>query len=960
MRRIVVFALLMAGFAAFSSAQKRLVLIEEFTNVGCGPCASWSPELDSLIRYRLGDCIAIKYHSGYPEKNDPYYLYDREAHQARVDFYNVTGVPATFVDGQELGVRTFSFLSQAVSYSQQQAPAFTIGVQKELSGQQLTVQASATALTDIGDASQLRLFVAAIEEHIKKGVPYSNGERELYYTMRKMLTPAEGYALTDGPLATGAAAAEWQGQWEADFFDDLGELGVVAFVQDMTTRQVLAAAYSGPKVERQDQLALISLSDTPDLICKPEFGGTVILRNDGANAITSATLNVRVNGATATYPWTGHLDYLDRDTLTFGGFTAFELSPTSKNAAEVWFSGVNGTEAVSNSRSTIFQNAVQATYGVRLRIYTDKKPEETTWLLRNSAGDVVCQGGPYTEARKFVTEEFNLTHDDCYELEFRDSGGDGIKGANGNGYYQLQQLDAEGRATRLLQGDYDGATHIVNFSLSNAPAPERRRLVLFEEFTNTSCDPCAEFSPALNQAVYDRMGQMVAVTYHYNFPSPQDPFYLANPDQVMARANFYGVTGVPALRVDGQHMGAWGYEQQLNNYIDAAGAIAPLADISVEASLSADGTLTVKPVVQNLQSGAFNDLRLFSAVVEERVEWSQPAANGERAWNYVMRCLLPSADGQKVDATQVTPQEFTFTWPVEHFTDQQELGIVTFLQDMATQQVLATTYTPRPTGSPRAAKILKVLNMPDRICNPQFTSDLQVRNTGSETLTSATINVSINGQVQRTPWTGSLEPLGIVTMRTPNYTDFTLNADTGNELELWLSDLNGNSADESVHKTFTISNAYRAANAVRLTLMTDTNPEETTWAVLNSAGDVVCQGGPYTEARKKVVVDLPLDSDDCYLLEFEDQGGDGISQGRGYYMLHEVNAEGKTRLMVQATYGEPLHDVYFSLSNASAASVTTLTAPQQDGQRAYDLQGRPATEDSHIIIYNGGKGVRKR
>ena len=34
-------------------AQKPLVLIEEFTNTGCGPCASWSPVLDATIDYHL-------------------------------------------------------------------------------------------------------------------------------------------------------------------------------------------------------------------------------------------------------------------------------------------------------------------------------------------------------------------------------------------------------------------------------------------------------------------------------------------------------------------------------------------------------------------------------------------------------------------------------------------------------------------------------------------------------------------------------------------------------------------------------------------------------------------------------------------------------------------------------------------------------------------------------------------
>jgi hypothetical protein len=292
---------------------------------------------------------------------------------------------------------------------------------------------------------------------------------------------------------------------------------------------------------------------------------------------------------------------------------------------------------------------------------------------------------------------------------------------------------------------------------------------------------------------------------------------------------------------------------------------------------------------------------------------------------------------------------------VTGFTNERELGIVTFVQDMVTKQIMGTAYTPYPTGSPRAVKILKVMNTPDRICTSHFTADLMVRNTGSETLTSGTLCVSINGHTQRTPWTGSMEPLQIATLRIPDFTDFTLTDNGQNEVELWLADLNGHAEDESFHQQLTIANAYQARNAVRLTIMPDQQPEEITWSVINSAGDVVCQGGPYQEARKRVVVDLPLTADDCYLLEFKDSGGDGIEAGRGYYMLHEVDASGKAHLMVQQTYSDALHDVFFSLQNASADAVDAATIQQQPDAPAYDLNGRRAVNGSHIIIYKDKK-----
>ena len=199
---------------------------------------------------------------------------------------------------------------------------------------------------------------------------------------------------------------------------------------------------------------------------------------------------------------------------------------------------------------------------------------------------------------------------------------------------------------------------------------------------------------------------------------------------------------------------------------------------------------------------------------------------------------------------QVTPTHQQLTWNVENFTDETELGIVTFVQDMSTKELLGAVYTPRPTGSTSAAKILEVIDTPDRICTPQFSSRWVVRNIGKKTLTQANLNVRVNGTVQTTPWTGKLEYLEIDTLATPMFEDFNLVDEGLNEVELWLSDLNGTES-ESIHRTLTLSNAHKAQHSVRLTLMTDNKPEEITWKLYDSAGEVVDEGGPYTEARKK-------------------------------------------------------------------------------------------------------------
>ena len=448
------------------SAQNRIVLVEEFTNTGCGPCASWSPELDAVIENRLGDCVAIKYHSNYPNRNDEFYNYDSDTQQKRHDFYEVTGVPATFVNGEKLYFRTSSCLDETITQQMAQPERFSLTLSKEIEDHRMSVQANLTPLQEIESGTSLRLFVAAIEEHIYPSEPYPNGETSLHYTMRKMFTGGDGIQISDDGLHA-SQVYSYGALWEIDFCDDETQLGAVAFLQDINTKEVVCAAYSGAGTNKENHLTLVALNDTPDFICVPNYYGHVVLRNDGSNMLTTATLNVMVNGTLKQYPWKGELDYLERDTLAFDGFHDFSLSD-DENQVQLWFSDVNGTTVESNRINSSFSNSPQAHYGVQLRLYTDNKPYETTWKLYNSAGDVVQEGGPYADPMKLYIENFPLTQDDCYLLEFLDAGNDGIKGNNGTGYYQLFQIDHAGMTQHLTQGNYDGAVHEVYFNLTEA------------------------------------------------------------------------------------------------------------------------------------------------------------------------------------------------------------------------------------------------------------------------------------------------------------------------------------------------------------------------------------------------------------------------------------------------------------------------------------------------------------
>ena len=87
--------------------------------------------------------------------------------------------------------------------------------------------------------------------------------------------------------------------------------------------------------------------------------------------------------------------------------------------------------------------------------------------------------------------------------------------------------------------------------LSSLFAQEQKQLALVEEFTNTSCGPCAGFAPYLDAALRKTVGKCVAIKYHVSFPDPADKFYRCDPQNFNTRRFYYGVNGVPSWYVNG-------------------------------------------------------------------------------------------------------------------------------------------------------------------------------------------------------------------------------------------------------------------------------------------------------------------------------------------------------------------------------------------------------------------------
>lgn len=326
-----IFTPVLALAALFAAAQtQRLVMIEEFTNASCGPCASQNPAFNTLLAANPTKQISLKYQTVWPGF-DPMNAQNPTEVASRVTYYGVNGVPYTRMDGVEITGSSYAGAPANLTQAKLDAAyaiASNVGVSvshtisNDLDSIYITVNvtnATANALTTTGHVLHVGI---AEEEIIFPTAPGSNGETDFFFVMRKMLPNASGTALP----ASIAASGNWQQTFAValpTYIYNYGEIAVVAFVQNNSTQAVLNAGYSAKQPVPAGNFDAAITGTAPAVsLCAANFVPSFTLTNSSASALTSATISVSVNGGPAVNQnWTGN--------LAPGGSTAVALPSTA-------------------------------------------------------------------------------------------------------------------------------------------------------------------------------------------------------------------------------------------------------------------------------------------------------------------------------------------------------------------------------------------------------------------------------------------------------------------------------------------------------------------------------------------------------------------------------------------------------------------------------------------------------
>lgn len=224
------------------------------------------------------------------------------------------------------------------------------------------------------------------------------------------------------------------------------------------------------------------------------------------------------------------------------------------------------------------------------------------------------------------------------------------------------------------------------FSLLNA-----QHVVLGEDFTSTTCEPCFPSSLVLDSLSERYSGSFIVIRYHVWWPPPgDDPFYLDNTVENAARNDYYDNLFAPHLFLDGsidagRDHNVW--ETILEERMKRETEI----DITISNTTNGlQGNATASIVSCADLSG--RALRAHFVITESGIEFEAP--NGKSIFHQVMRDMLPDPTGEPITLLPETNVQLTRDYTIDFSWNPDHLHIVVFVQDNDTREILQAASDP--------------------------------------------------------------------------------------------------------------------------------------------------------------------------------------------------------------------------------------------------------------------------
>ncbi len=204
-----------------------------------------------------------------------------------------------------------------------------------------------------------------------------------------------------------------------------------------------------------------------------------------------------------------------------------------------------------------------------------------------------------------------------------------------------------------------------------------QRIPMIEHFSSSSCHPCVSVNASMKALTNDNPGKYTYVKYSTSWPSPVDTHYIPECD---AKAQYYGVSGVPVIMLDGTDRGTPVSQTTLDDRYNTP------AITDVRGAFNIDGNIL--HVTADFMSFAnMSDVKAFVTVNEKVIE--KNGAYGESEFRHILLTMLGGVSGTDIEleAGKYQRLEFTHDMSTTKMQDINDLEVALWLQNLTTKEV---------------------------------------------------------------------------------------------------------------------------------------------------------------------------------------------------------------------------------------------------------------------------------
>ncbi len=209
----------------------------------------------------------------------------------------------------------------------------------------------------------------------------------------------------------------------------------------------------------------------------------------------------------------------------------------------------------------------------------------------------------------------------------------------------------------------------------------------FEEFTSSTCAPCASFNNStLNPFIAQHENDITLVKYQMNWPGSGDPYYTPEGG---VRRTYYGVNAVPDMYIDGKKVAT--SSAGVNGGFNATYGTMTYVNINSQHEIQGNNVI----IDANIEPYAnYPNVKVHMAIVEH-ITTQNVATNGETQFHNVMMKMVPDASGTTANLVSGQPLNLKFNQNMSatNVEEMDDLLVAIFIQDNSTKGIYQSGYS---------------------------------------------------------------------------------------------------------------------------------------------------------------------------------------------------------------------------------------------------------------------------